>query len=95
MEGIAIDRAMLPAGVRAAGPEARELYTAALGFERMLARELGRSLASAFEGEGAGEGSGGGEMYRQMLPDALADGLAAGGGLGLAPALYHSLKGAL
>ena len=92
MDGIAIDGSMLPADVRAAGPQARELYTAALGFERMLARELGRSLASAFEGE---EGSAGGEMYRQMLPDALADGLAAGGGLGLAPALYHSLRASL
>lgn len=92
MEGIAIDSAMLPADVRAAGPRARELYAAALGFELMLARELGRSLASAFEGEGEGSG---GEMYRQMLPDALADGLAAGGGLGLAPALYTSLRGSL
>lgn len=92
MGTLPIDSALLPADVRAEGAKARELYTAALGFERMLARELGRSLASAFEGEG--EGSGGGEMYRQMIPDALADGLAAGGGLGLAPALYHSLKGA-
>jgi Rod binding domain-containing protein len=90
MRALPIDSALLPADVRADGPRARELYTAALGFERMLARELGRSLASAFEGE---EGSGGGgEMYRQMLPDALADGLAAGGGLGLAPALYRSLR---
>ena len=90
MGTLPIDSALLPADVRAEGAKARELYTAALGFERMLARELGRSLASAFEGE---EESGGSEMYRQMLPDALADGLAAGGGLGLAPALYHSLKG--
>ena len=89
MGTLPIDSALLPADVRAEGATARELYTAALGFERMLARELGRSLASAFEGE---EESGGIEMYRQMLHDALADGLAAGGGVGLAPALYHSLK---
>ena len=89
MGTLPVDSALLPADVRAEGAKARELYTAALGFERMLARELGRSLASAFEGE---EGAGGGEMYRQMLPDALADGLAAGGGLGLAPALYRSLR---
>jgi Rod binding domain-containing protein len=92
MSTLPIDSALLPADVRAGGAKARELYTAALGFERMLTQELGKSLASAFEGEDA---AGGGQMYAQMLPDALADGLAAGGGLGLAPALYASLKGKL
>ena len=92
MSTLPIDSALLPADVRAGGARARELYTAALGFERMLTQELGKSLASAFEGE---DESGGGQMYAQMLPDALADGLAAGGGLGLAPALYHSLKAQL
>jgi Rod binding domain-containing protein len=90
MGALPIDRALLPADIRAGGAKARELYTAALGFERMLTQELGKSLATAFEGD---EESGGEGMYAQMLPDALADGLAAGGGLGLAPALYHSLKG--
>jgi Rod binding domain-containing protein len=91
MSALPIDGALLPADVRAGGARARELYTAALGFERMLTQELGKSLAAAFEGDGE-DGSGGQGMYAQMLPDALADGLAAGGGLGLAPALYHSLK---
>ena len=93
MGTLPIDTALLPADVRAEGPRARELYAAVLGFERMLARELGRSLASAFEGEeGAG---GGGEMYRQMLPDALADGLAAGASPSPPPALYTCLRGSL
>ena len=89
MSALPIDSALLPADVRAGGAKSRELYTAALGFERMLTQELGKSLASAVEVD---EDSGGSQMYAQMLPDALADGLAAGGGLGLAPALYHSLK---
>jgi Rod binding domain-containing protein len=91
----AVDPAALPADVRAAGPEARRLYTVALGFERMLLEQLTSELAEPSQGgdeddgEGLGATSG---MVRDQLPGMLADALAARGGIGLAPELYRSLQ---
>jgi len=76
-----IDQATLPADVRAAGPQARARYQAALSFERQLTTELAKQLSST-----AGESLGSGP-YAQLLPEALADGITAAGGLGLARTL--------
>jgi Rod binding domain-containing protein len=88
-----IDSSLLPADVRSAGPEARELYTAALGFEQLLLEQLAAGLGESAFGDGEDEpGLGGASaMYRQLLPGALAEGLAASGGIGLARGLYDSL----
>jgi Rod binding domain-containing protein len=84
-----IDNTVLPADVRAAGPKAKELYAAALGFEQLLVRQLAGKLA---ESAGSEESDGATAMYRQMIPDALAESVTNAGGLGLARQLYDSLK---
>ncbi len=73
-----LDRASLPADVRAAGPEAQQRYAAGLLFERQLTGELAKQLLRT---TGGGLGAG---PYAQLLPDALADSLTQAGGLGLA-----------
>lgn len=90
-----VDPAAIPADVRAQGSEARRLYTVALGFERLLLEQLTSELAQASplagdeDAESLDAVSG---MVREQLPGILADALAAGGGIGLAPELYRSLK---
>ena len=94
----ALNPALVPAEVRKGTREDQQAYRAALGFERMLVLQLARSLNATAEGDGAGEDSGEGGLsavssaYRDMLPDAMADGVIAGGGLGLAPELYRTLR---
>ena len=83
-----VDRAALPADVRAAGPERQREYRAALGFERALLTQLTRQLAQSAEGQGGGAGP---AAYRQMLPETLADALVAQGGLGLAREMDRAL----
>jgi len=78
-----VDQAALPADVRAAGPEARERYQAALAFERQLTHELAKQLTRTAE-RASGEEEGGSNPYEHLLPDALADAVTAAGGLGLA-----------
>jgi Rod binding domain-containing protein len=85
-----IDRAALPADIRAAGPETRKVYTAALEFEQTLLRELARSLVDSAQPED-GDASAGAGLYREQLPDALAQSLAAAGGVGLARELTRTL----
>jgi hypothetical protein len=91
-----VDPAAIPADVRAAGPEARRLYTVALGFERMLIEQLTSELAEPAYAGSEDEDSGGmgaaSGAFREQLPGTLADALTAGGGIGLAPELYRSLK---
>ncbi|MEZ5101904.1 MAG: rod-binding protein [Thermoleophilia bacterium] len=89
-----IDTAQLPADVRAAGPDARKAYQAALGFEQQLVTKLAEQLAATAapeEDEDADGASATTQQFRSMLPGALADGIAANGGLGLARELYRSL----
>jgi hypothetical protein len=91
-----VDPAALPADVRAAGPEARRLYTVALGFERMLLEELTSELAESTsvgaEDEDAGGLSAASGTLREQLPGILSDALTASGGIGLAPELYRNLR---
>jgi hypothetical protein len=71
----------LPADVRAAKPQDRARYAAALSFERQLTAQLAKQL-TATAGESLGSGP-----YAKLLPDALADSVTAAGGLGLARGL--------
>jgi Rod binding domain-containing protein len=86
-----VDSSLLPADVRAAGPEARELYSAALAFERVLLGELTKAVADFGVGEEEGDESAAAGVYRGQLPGALADGISQAGGIGLAEALYRAL----
>ena len=74
-----VDPAALPREVRAAGPERRQEYAAALSFERQLVAELTKTLERT-TGSAASTG-------RDLVPGALADAVMAAGGLGLAATL--------
>jgi Rod binding domain-containing protein len=92
-----IDPSALPPEVRKGTPEQQQAYRAALGFERMLVRQLVESMttsAEAVSGEDESESAATG-TYKEMWADSLADNVARGGGLGLARDLYTSLQGAL
>src|SRR4051812_30919275 len=99
MDVAPIDTTLLPADVRHAGPKARQLYEAALGFEQIFVSQLGSTLSDSVQAAtdgGGDEGEGGGSdgvssFYAQMLPDALGSAVAGQGGLGLADRLYRSL----
>lgn len=79
-------RSLLPADVRAASPERRDAYAAALSFERVLVQQLTESLAGS-----ARTALGGDSPYASLLPEALADGVMGGGGLGLARQLTDAI----
>jgi Rod binding domain-containing protein len=83
----AIASAALPREVREGSAQDREVYGAALGFERMLLGQLAQSMTSA-----AGSSSGSSGPQRELLGDTLADAVASGGGTGLALDLYHSMR---
>lgn len=82
-----VDRATLPADIRAASPARRDAYAAALGFERLLVQQLTESLASSARGALGGE-----SPYASLLPEAMADGVMASGGLGLARQLADAIE---
>jgi Rod binding domain-containing protein len=99
-----IDSALIPASVRAAGPEAQKLYTVALSFEQLLTQKVAQALSSTLHdagGDSSGSDSDGSDsggdastsMVEQMLPNALAQGVSQAGGLGLAAQLYEALGG--
>jgi Rod binding domain-containing protein len=92
-----IETAALPPEVRKGTPEQQQAYKAAVGFERMLVRQLVESMtksAEAVSGEDSGE-SAATNTYKDMYADALADNVARAGGLGVARDLYTSLQGGL
>jgi len=92
-----IDQAQLPADVRAGGAKARQLYEAALGFERELVAQLTQGLTDTTQADdgSSDDGSDGTDavtqLYQDMLPGTLADSIQANGGLGLAQQLSTSL----
>ena len=80
---------VLPAEVRKGGKEAKEAYGAALGFERMLVKQLTKSLTDSSAIGGGEDGqSGSPAAYREMISDGIADAITQGGGIGLAQDLY-------
>jgi Rod binding domain-containing protein len=83
--------AVLPADVRNGGKEAKDAYAAALGFERMLVKQLTKSLSDS-AALGGGENGGSPGAYREMISDGIADAITQGGGLGLAEDLYRQIR---
>jgi Rod binding domain-containing protein len=95
-----IDTSAIPADVRAAGPDAVKVYTAALQFEGMLVQQITEQMFQSTQddsssdddnttgGDAGGIGAG---PYQSMLPSTLSDAITQGGGLGLAPELYRSM----
>jgi Rod binding domain-containing protein len=93
MVGPVVDSSLMPAEVRTGTAKDRALYATALQFEQVLERRLAQLVTPETDDSGDADDSGGAtDAYQQMLPDALANALTGAGGLGLAPALYHSLK---
>jgi Rod binding domain-containing protein len=86
-----IDRAALPAEIRAADPGTRKLYSTALEFEQVLLRELASALVDSTQSQDDDASGGAAGIYRERLPDALAESLTAAGGVGLARELTRSL----
>ena len=90
--GIGSLPSVLPAEVRNGGKEAKEAYAAALGFERMLVKQLTKSLTDSAAIGGAEKGeSGSPAAYREMISDGIADAITQGGGIGLAQDLYAQI----
>jgi Rod binding domain-containing protein len=85
-----IDRALLPADVRKAGPQAEQLYETALSFEGMLDQELAQSLTDSLQSND-GSDDPGNQVALQALPASFSQGLLQNGGLGIARQLYDSL----
>ena len=86
--------AVLPAEVRKGGKEAKEAYGAAVGFERMLVKQLTKSIANSASIGGGEDGKGGSSpaAYREMISDSLADAITRAGGIGLAENLYKQVR---
>jgi Rod binding domain-containing protein len=88
--------AVLPADVRNGGKEAKDAYTAALGFEQMLVKQLTKSLtdSTAFGagGEDGEDGSGSPAAYKEMIADGIANAITQAGGIGLADDLYRQVR---
>jgi Rod binding domain-containing protein len=85
--------AFLPADVRKGGKEARDAYSAALGFEQMLVKQLTKSLTDSAALGGGKEGGGAPAAYREMMSDGIADAITQAGGIGLAANLYEQVRG--
>jgi Rod binding domain-containing protein len=83
---------VLPAEVRNGGKEAKEAYGAALGFERMLVKQLTKSLTDSAALGGGEDGSGSPAAYREMISDGIADAITQAGGIGLADDLYKQVR---
>jgi Rod binding domain-containing protein len=94
LDGINSLPSVLPADVRKGGQEAKEAYGAALGFERMLVKQLTKSLADSAAVGGGDKEDGGGSpaAYREMIGDSIADAIVKGGGIGLAHDLYKQIR---
>lgn len=83
--------AILPAEVRRGGKEARDAYGAALGFERMLVKQLTKTLTESAAMGGSGNG-GSPAAYREMVSDGIADAITQAGGIGMAANLYDRVR---
>ncbi|MDW5597031.1 hypothetical protein VSS74_21970 [Conexibacter stalactiti] len=82
-----IDSALLPADIRTGPQERKDAYTAALGFEQLLVKQLTESLSTS-----ARSAMGGDSPYASLMPQAMADGLMDAGGLGLARQLTDAIS---
>ena len=87
LSALPIGPTALPREVREGTPKQQEAYRAALGFERVLVRQLLSSLGD--DALGAGESTP--APYKDLMPDTMADALTSGGGIGIAEQLYKTL----
>jgi hypothetical protein len=82
-----VSDAALPRDVRSGSAEDKRAYKAALGFEKVmlgeLVKELTKSTPSLTDGPRA-----------DAVTDAMTDALANAGGIGLAPHLFKTVRGA-
>ena len=93
LTGISSLPAVLPAEVRNGTKEDKQAYSAALGFESMLVKQLTKSLTDSTAIGGGEEGqSGSPAAYREMISDGIADAITQGGGIGLAQDLYKQAR---
>jgi Rod binding domain-containing protein len=83
--------AVVPTEVRNGSKEAKEAYAAAVGFERMLVKQLTESLTDSAAVAGGKEGNTP-AAYREMLSDGIADAITSAGGIGLAENLYMQVR---
>jgi Rod binding domain-containing protein len=83
---------VLPADVRNGGKEAKDAYAAALGFERMLVKQLTKSLTDSSALGADKDGGGSPAAYRDMIGDSIADAITQGGGIGLAHEIYKQVR---
>jgi Rod binding domain-containing protein len=79
--------AVVPAEVRNGDKQTKEAYAAAVGFERMLVKQLTKSLTDS-SALGGGENPSTPGAYREMMSDGIADAITSAGGIGLAENLY-------
>jgi Rod binding domain-containing protein len=88
--------AVLPAEVRNGTKEVKDAYAAAMGFERMLVKQLTKSLtdSTALGGAKPGDDGEGGSpaAYKEMISDGIADAITNAGGIGLAEQLYKQTR---
>ena len=95
-----VTNAPLPADVRDAGTEAQQSYRTALAFERTLLEQLTKTMSQDMAGGDSTDGEDGEDSgasaatsaYRDMLPGTLADAVTGSGGIGLAHALFLSMR---
>jgi Rod binding domain-containing protein len=93
LTGISSLPAVLPAEVRNGTTEDKKAYSAALGFESMLVKQLTKSLTDSTAIGGGEDGqSGSPAAYREMISDGIADAITQGGGIGLAQDLYKQVR---
>jgi Rod binding domain-containing protein len=93
LTGISSLPAVLPAEVRNGTKEDKKAYSAALGFESMLVKQLTKSLTDSTAIGGGEDGqSGSPAAYREMISDGIADAITQGGGIGLAQDLYKQVR---
>lgn len=83
-----------PPGLKVETPEQKDLFKAALEFERFFLQHMMKQMDSATKAMGE-TGEGGGDVaastYRDMANDQLVQSMLDGGGLGLASTLYGQL----
>jgi Rod binding domain-containing protein len=83
--------AFAPSEVRNGSKETKEAYAAAVGFERILVKQLTKSLTESAMVAG-GDKPTTPAAYREMMADGIADAITQAGGIGLAENLYKQVR---
>jgi Rod binding domain-containing protein len=83
--------AVTPSEVRNGSKETKEAYAAAVGFERMLVKQLTKSMTESAV-LGGGDKPTTPAAYREMMSDGIAHAITSAGGIGLAENLYKQVR---